>query len=123
MIEPWVSKWSSFIYPRFHHEPFRPDMKGWKFPSSGPLSGSNQALPWIVFLRDQQRFAREFPQLKIIKIQPFMPFRYLVSGGLSLRSLMPGWSTVFWKWFENLFKSVMPKWGMFALIVVEKIKE
>ena len=123
MIEPWVSKWSRIIYPRFHHEPFRPDMTGWEFPSNGPLSGSNQALPWIVFERDQQKLKGEFPQLKIIKVQPMMPFRYLVSGGVSLRSLMPGWSTPFWRWFENLFTSVMAKWGMFSLIVVEKIGE
>lgn len=121
MIEPWVTKWASFIYPRFHHEPYRPNMKGWDFPSSGPLSGSNQALPWLIFERDRSRFEKGFPQFKIIKVQPMMPFRYLISGGVSLRSLMPGWSTPFWRWVENLFKPIMNKWGMFALIVIEKV--
>lgn len=120
MIEPWVSKWSGFIYPRFHHEPFNPDMTGWEFPSSGPLSGSNQALPWIVFERDRNKFNREFPQLKVLKIHPMMPFRYLLSGGVSLRSFMPGWSTGFWKWAENQLNPFMNNWGMFALVVVEK---
>lgn len=120
MIEPWVSKWSGFIYPRFHHEPFNPDMAGWEFPSRGPLSGSNQALPWIIFERDREKFYREFPELKILKIRPMMPFRYLLSGGVSLRSLMPGWSSGFWKWVETLFNPVMENWGMFALVVVEK---
>ncbi len=120
MIEPWVSKWSSIIYPRFHHEPFNPDMAGWEFPSSGPLSGSNQALPWIIFERDRVKFDREFSQLKVLKIHPMMPFRYLMSGGVSLRSLMPGWSTGFWKWVENQINPFMKNWGMFVLIVVEK---
>ena len=53
MIEPWVSAWSSFIYPRLHHERYDPSAPTWEFPSSGPLSGSNQALPWIIFSRDR----------------------------------------------------------------------
>jgi SAM-dependent methyltransferase len=122
MIEPWVSDWSRFIYPRFHHEPFVPQMNGWEFPSGGPLSGSNQALPWIVFERDRDVFEKEFPELRIIRIQPMLPFRYLLSGGVSLRSFMPGWSTSFWRWIENRFKGRMGKWAMFALVALEKIK-
>jgi SAM-dependent methyltransferase len=123
MIEPWVSRWSSWIYPNFHHEPFDPLVKQWEFPTSGPLSCSNQALPWIIFQRDQSLFTREFPQLKIKKIQPIMPFRYLLSGGVSLRSFMPGWSTGFWKWFESLFNKKMDAWAMFSVIVLEKISQ
>lgn len=122
MIEPWVSKWSSLIYPRFHHEPFNPQMNGWEFPSSGPLSGSNQALPWIVFQRDREIFEKKFPELRVIRIQPMLPFRYLLSGGVSLRSFMPGWSTSFWRWFENRFEQRMSQWAMFALVSLEKIK-
>jgi SAM-dependent methyltransferase len=123
MIEPWVSDWSRIIYPRFHHEPFNPQMKGWEFPSSGPLSGSNQALPWIVFERDKAIFAAEFPELKIKKIQPMMPFRYLLSGGVSLRSFMPGWSTSFWRLIENLIGKKMNRWAMFVLVAVEKVNK
>jgi SAM-dependent methyltransferase len=121
MIEPWVSRWSRWVYPHLHHEPFDPQVKLWEFPSSGPLSGSNQALPWIVFERDRSLFENEFPELSIRKIEPLMPFRYLVSGGVSLRSFMPGWSFGFWKSFENLFIQRMEKWAMFALIVIEKV--
>jgi len=122
MIEPWVTQWSSFIYPRFHHEPFNPRMESWEFPSTGPLSTSNQALPWIIFIRDREKFAQEFPQLQIIHVQPMLPFRYLLSGGVSLHALMPGWSTPFWRWVEKMFEPVMDKWGMFALVGLEKVK-
>lgn len=121
MIEPWASDWSRWIYPHFHHEPFDPFMKEWRFPSSGPLSGSNQALPWIIFQRDRVVFLKEFPDLKVIKIQPMMPFRYLLSGGVSLRSFMPGWSMGFWRWFETLFFKKNNSWAMFSMIVIEKI--
>jgi SAM-dependent methyltransferase len=120
MIEPWVSKWSSFIYPRFHHEPYNPNMVNWEFPSSGPLSGSNQALPWIIFERDKAKLHEEFPELSIETIKPMMPFRYLLSGGVSLRSMMPQWTTPFWRWFENLFSGKISQWGMFALLVIQK---
>ncbi len=120
LIEPWHSSWSSMIYKRLHKEPFEPDVKEWEFSSNGPLSSSNQALPWIVFSRDRDLFHKEFPELKIAKIEPFMPFRYLLSGGFSSPPLMPDWSFQFWKSFENLFSQCMDKWAMFALIVVEK---
>ena len=121
MVEPWVSRWSRWVYPHFHHEPFNPEVKKWEFPSTGPLSGSNQALPWIVFERDREMFEDEFPELLIKKVQPLMPFRYLVSGGVSLRSFMPGWSFGFWNWMEKLLARKIELWAMFSLIVIEKV--
>ena len=89
MIEPWVTGWSKLIYTKLHHEPFRPDAAEWEFPSTGPLSGANGALPWIVFHRDRATFEREFPQWHIERVDPIMPLRYLLSGGVSMRSLVP----------------------------------
>lgn len=122
MIEPWVSHWSKFIYTNFHHEPFLPDTDSWDFPSSGPLSGANGALPWIIFRRDREQFVREFKQLEIQSILPMMPFCYLVSGGVSMRGLMPGWTFSLWRMFERLFEPWMDHWAMFALVVVKKTK-
>ena len=56
MIEPWVSSWSRFVYSRLHHEPFQPETSSWELPTSGPLSGANDALPWIIFVRDRLKF-------------------------------------------------------------------
>ena len=122
MIEPWVTDWSRKAYSWLHYEPVAPEMRNWQFDSSGPLSGSNQALPWIVFERDKESFQSCYPQLHIFKIQPMMPFRYILSGGFSSWMSLPGfcYSTV--KWFETLFNKKMDKWGMFALIVLEKVK-
>jgi len=49
-----------------------------------------------------------------------MPFRYLLSGGVSGRSLMPGWSFTFWRKLENLLQPWMNHLAMFALIVLRK---
>lgn len=120
MIEPWVTQWSTIIYSKLHHEPFNPQEKSWSFPSSGPLSGANIALPWIVFERDRERFERDYPQWKIRKISLGMPFRYLLSGGISTVSLMPGFTYNFWRKMESLLYPWIHKWAMFALIVLEK---
>lgn len=117
MIEPWVSRWSKFIYTHLHHEPFWPESPDWSFPQKGPLSGANQALPWLVFERDRGRFEKEFPTLITREITPIMPFRYLLSGGVSMRSLAPGFSYQFWSWLESPFR----KSAMFALILVERL--
>ncbi|HEX8529344.1 MAG TPA: hypothetical protein VF646_04955, partial [Cytophagales bacterium] len=91
MVEPANSAWGRFIYRNFHHEPFDP-AGGWTIPEAGPMSGANGALPWIVFQRDCRRFEREFPGLTIESIRHHTPLRYLMSGGVSRKSLVPQWS-------------------------------
>jgi SAM-dependent methyltransferase len=121
MIEPWVTPWSSFIYKNFHHEPFHPEAPEWTFAAAGPLSAANVALPWIVFERDRSRFASEFAELSLEQIRPFLPFRYLVSGGVAMRSLMPGFTYPAWAHLERLLKSHMSQLGMFAFISVGRV--
>ena len=120
MIEPWVTSWSLFINTHFHHEPFRPDAQDWSFPASGPLSGANGAIPWILFVRDRGRFEIEFPNLVIERIRPFLPFRYLVSGGVSMRSFMPGFFHGFWARVEHFLEPRMNSLAMFAFITIRK---
>jgi SAM-dependent methyltransferase len=115
MIEPWLSSWSRFVYRRFHHEPFEPEAEHWEFPATGPLSGANGALPWIVFDRDRATFEREFPRFKIRSVRPMMPIAYLLSGGVAMRSLMPGFTYSAWRRLENALGTM----AMFALIVID----
>jgi SAM-dependent methyltransferase len=121
MIEPWMTPWSRWIYTRFHHEPVDMDVIDWKFKPSGPLTGANQALPWVVFKRDRERFEQRFPGLQITKIQPIMPITYLLGGGFAMRTSLPGFSYGVMRKLES--RLIKPeKAGMFALIVVEKVK-
>lgn len=116
MIEPWVSTWSRPIYTRLHHEPFDPDAKDWTFPDSGPLSGANGALPWIIFQRDRKKLESEFPELEIQVVRPFMPLRYLVSGGVSMRPLMPAVTFPLWRGLESVLCTWPQHWSMFAFV-------
>lgn len=118
MIEPWLSRWSRIIYGHFHHEPFQPNRRNWDFASSGPLSGSNQALPWMVFERDRQQFEHEFPMLRIAQIEPCMPLAYLLSGGYTAPALAPVWAFRLIRRLERL----LPNAAMLAGIVLERQK-
>ena len=120
MIEPWMSAWSQAVYSRLHHEPFD-KAAAWEFPSSGPLSDANGALPWILFSRDRSVFEAEFREWRITTVQPIMPLRYLLSGGVSLRNLVPNWSFSFWRGFERLLSPWMRHLAMFAIIVLTRV--
>jgi SAM-dependent methyltransferase len=120
MIEPWVTTWSRFVYRRLHHEPFYPDAKEWERASDGPFSGSNSALPWIIFKRDPPQFVKEFTEWRINAIIPMMPFRYLVSGGVRIRASMPNFTFGMWKMIERCVDNLVDKLAMFALISLTK---
>lgn len=120
MLEPWLTAWSRLIYGRLHHEPLDAATPSWEFPAAGPLSGANAALPWILFARDRARFEREFPCWSIRTLRPLMPLRYLLSGGVSLRSLVPAWTFAGWRALERLLEPWMRHLAMFALIVLAR---
>jgi SAM-dependent methyltransferase len=120
MIEPWVTPWSKLVYTRLHHEPFKVEAEEWKFPAAGPLSGANGALPWIIFQRDREQFEAEFPDLIINDIKLIMPFSYLLSGGVSMRNLAPGWGYKAWRGFEEIIKPCNKQMAMFACIDITR---
>lgn len=120
MIEPWVTAWSKLIYKYIHHEPFNPDSQDWGIPESGPLSGANNALPWLIFSRDRVRFATDYPDFEVKEVKLLSPLCFLLSGGVVYRSFQPGWAYGFWRWLEDAIERVRAKVGLFALIVVEK---
>ncbi len=82
----WIS---TPVLRYLHHESFRPEAAEWQFESTGPLSGANGALAWIVFVRDRVRFMKEFPELQILQYRPFAPLTYWLAGGLKTWSILP----------------------------------
>ncbi len=123
MIEPWLSRWSRLVYGRLHHEPCRPDAASWEFASSGPLSDANLALPWMLFVRDRAQFEREFPGWRIARVAPMSGLRYLLSGGVSLRDLVPAATIGAWSRVDRILDRWPSTWAMFALIVLERRAE
>jgi SAM-dependent methyltransferase len=120
MIEPWPTNWSRFVYHHLHHEAFDETASEWTLPPGGPLSGANGALPWIVLSRDRDRFDKGWPDLSVDRLLPIMPLRYLLSGGVSLRTLMPSWTIGLWRGAERLLEPAAEILGMFVFAVVRK---
>ncbi|WP_417915239.1 class I SAM-dependent methyltransferase [Candidatus Electronema sp. JM] len=120
MIEPWITTLSAVIYKHLHHEPCLPDRKSWDFPTTGPLSGANLALPWIVFERDRNLYLDRYSPLKIKTIRIDWPFVYLLSGGVSMKTLVPERSYPLVRKMERLLSPIMKHLAMFAIIVLEK---
>ncbi len=121
MLEPWPTAWSHFVYQKLHSESFDVNALKWQLEGNRPLSDANGALPWIVFVRDKNRFQSLFPQLIIEHIELTMPFRYMLSGGISMRNLVPNFTFPFWKTCEQLLHPLLPYTAMFAYIVVRKV--
>ncbi len=118
MIEPWNTAWARVVYRHLHHEPFDEGAADWQFPARGPLSSANGALPWIVWQRDAAQFQKEFPAWHIEQITPLMPVAYLLSGGISLRALMPGWTYRVVRAIEKMGGEA--RCGTFAFLVLRK---
>ena len=137
MIEPANTLWSRFIYKNFHHEAFDAQAPEWccrgqdkwelryrkagTLQESGPLSGANGALAWIIFWRDRKIFEGEFPSLRIVRMRNHTPLRYLLSGGLTLRQLVPSFSYPAVKAIEYTLSPINDLLGMFQTIELEKV--
>jgi len=118
MIEPSNNYWSRLVYKFIGHEPFNTKQIEWKFQSKDPLLDSNQALSWIIFERDYEKFKNLFPMFSLIQKKNMMPFSYLLSGGHSFNTRIGKVIRIIRK-IERLF---LDKYlGMFNLICLEKI--
>ncbi len=122
LIEPYYGVAASFLYPRmFVSETFDKRMKGWKAPIQGPMSGANQALSFIVFVRDRLQFEELYPELEIVTEEPLSNYlRYIASGGLNFHQLLPNWMGGFVKGVESAFWPIRSILALHNLIVIRR---
>jgi SAM-dependent methyltransferase len=91
--EPFFSILSTAIYRCLHHEAVdfgtcEPELRE----VQGPLSSSNQALPWLIFFRRRnwlQRLDGNY-DLASLSVRPFTALSYMVTGGISRKLPIPG---------------------------------
>jgi SAM-dependent methyltransferase len=89
MIEVAHTPFARFFFRNFHHEPYDDSVRDWSFGQQDSMMDSNQAMSWLVFVRDRQRFEQLFPDLVIEELS-FAPwFTYLLSGGVTMRNVFP----------------------------------
>ena len=120
MIEPTNTLISRFFFKYIHHEQFDEKKDNWKVNGEGRLTDANLAMPWIIFIRDREKFLTKYPDLEILQINKHTPFRWFLSGGLSYRQFVPSASFGFFTNIEKLLSPFHNRLGSFMTIVVKK---
>ena len=122
LIEPYYGPVASMLFQRvFTTESFDPDQAAWETPTHGPMAGANQALSYVVLVRDARRFASRFPELRIVERRPLTNWlRYLLSGGLNFRTLAPVRSDPVLRGMETVLSPAARWLALHHLIVLRK---
>jgi SAM-dependent methyltransferase len=93
IVDETHTPFARFFFDKIHPEPYNDRAGSWSFPEGHSMLDSNQALTWIVFDRDRERFERDFPDL-MFEQRHYLPwFGYLMSGGVNLRAFFPAFLT------------------------------
>lgn len=124
LIEPHNGYASAALHRILHKdERFEPDEVEWRNSHiTGPLSGANQALAHIVFSRDRSIFNARFGNTLDISHQAYVPngVRYLLSGGLNFRQLLPTFMIPILRAIETMMSPISKIWTLHQVIVIRK---
>jgi SAM-dependent methyltransferase len=120
MIEPNISPVSWLLFKALHEEPVKmaEDPFGASPQSSDSPYDSNQALPYLVFLRGAERLKEAVPNLRIVARDRFSLWAYPLSGGFQPWSLMPIGLVKPLLSVENWLSPWLGRWIGFRLMVV-----
>ncbi|CAN1513276.1 Methyltransferase type 11 [Methylophilaceae bacterium] len=124
LIEPHEGFFSAFVHKFMHKsEIFDTKQDNWYNKSiTGPLSGANQALAYIVFKRDLKLFKSKYGNNLEIKHQEYVTngLRYFLTGGLNFRQILPSFLFFFVKILEITLSSVAKFWTLHQITVILK---
>jgi SAM-dependent methyltransferase len=124
LIEPHGGPASAALHRRLHKdEYFDPNANGWSNTNiRGPLSGANQALSHIVFERDFVKFEKEHGHDLSLVHREYCTngLRYLISGGLNFRQLMPSATAGILRGIETALSSIARTWTFHHALVLRR---
>lgn len=122
LLDPYYGPFANFIFKRlFKTEGFDRDYPEWITPQGPPMFGANQALSYIVFVRDVAEFKRKHPSLEIVHRKQVNNYlRYLLSGGLNFRKLLPDALTKPLQIIETLLYPISYFLALHHVIVIKK---
>lgn len=122
LLEPYYGPFASFVFKRISRtEGFDKKSPSWETPDAGPMNGANQALSYIVFVRDRSEFVRKHPSLEIVHERRVGNYlKYLMSGGLNFRQLLPDSLTSTVSFIEKLFWPLNFWLALHHIVVIRK---
>ena len=89
IFDPYWGILAKFVYRFLHQEEFNQEAISWNFRSNSPWD-SNQALSYLLLRRDRARFEQLFPFFKICEHEVLIGPSFLLSGGVSRRTIVSG---------------------------------
>lgn len=89
IFDPYWGTIAKFVYRFLHQEPFDQHTDTWSFESLSPWD-SNQALSYLLLRRDRSMFERQYPFFKISEHKVLVGPSFLISGGVSRRTIVSG---------------------------------
>ncbi|HEX4265708.1 MAG TPA: class I SAM-dependent methyltransferase [Verrucomicrobiae bacterium] len=122
MIDVAHTPFARFFFGHFHHEPYNDAQTEWKFDQGDSMMDSNQALTWIVFVRDRARFESRHPRLQIECLELMPWFTYFISGGVTMRYMIPRFLNHFLIGIEWLIRPLSPLLALSWHIRIRKRK-
>jgi SAM-dependent methyltransferase len=127
LVEPWITPFSYFIFRFLHQERCNLSETPWAESQAGAANeklafDGNQAIPYLLFgPKHRSDVLASLPGLKLLALEPFCLFAYLLSGGFNHRSLLPEFLYQAVSTFE---RATSPLWRRIAalrvLLVLEK---
>ena len=128
LIEPWITPVSYFIFRFLHQERCDLSEAPWRPTDAGQAAekmafDGNQAIPYLLFgTKHGAETMDSLPNLKLVTLERFCLFAYLLSGGFKAMNLLP---EVFYPAVSIVERMTMPLWrGLAALrvlLVLEKV--
>jgi SAM-dependent methyltransferase len=121
LVEVAHTPFAKFFFSNFHPEPYDDQSTHWDFTQQDSMMDSNQALSWLVFVRDLEKFNREFPKLKVERFAWLPWITYLAAGGVTMRNVIPGPVIPLLHALEWLFRPLRPLFALHWLIILRKM--
>jgi SAM-dependent methyltransferase len=124
LIEPYYGLFANILYKNVHEEEFYDKQQvQWETGQEANqyMTGANQALSYLIFERDKKIFEKEFPELEIVYTSVIDNyFRYLVSGGVNFKQLLPNFMEKPLKALEFILKPFSKIFALHYVIVIKK---
>jgi SAM-dependent methyltransferase len=125
MIEPNVSLVSWTFFKLLHEEPVVLNIDPFDpSPRSGPAPyESNQAIPYLIFVRESRRLKEKVPELRLLTTERFSLWAYPLSGGFQPWTLLPAPLAEPLLWLESKLNRPLGWLAGFRLMVVAERTE
>ena len=123
LLEPYYGPVATQFYKKLHATETFDKSDQWGSSDRGAMLGANQALSYIVFKRDREKFLRQFPEFEMVYEKPLASFpRYFFSGGLNFHPVLPNLAIGPLKFLESFLTPLLPWVALYQMVAFRKKK-